>query len=55
MSHSYGRAFFKAREATQMTLPLEGTVLFTIADRGKTAALEPVRLFRDLGFPNHHR
>ncbi len=50
ISHSYGRAFFKAQEATQITLPLEGTVLFTIADRDKTAALEPVRLFRDMGF-----
>jgi len=50
LSHSYGRAFFKAQEATQVTLPLEGTVLFTVADRDKTAALEPIRLFRDLGF-----
>ena len=50
LSHSYGRAFFKAQEATQVMLPLEGTVLFTIADRDKTAALEPIRLFRDLGF-----
>jgi carbamoyl-phosphate synthase large subunit len=50
LSHSFGRAFFKAQEATQVSLPLEGTVLFTIADRDKTAAIEPVRLFRDLGF-----
>ena len=50
LSHSYGRAFFKAQEATQSPLPLDGVVLFTIADRDKTAALEPVRLFRDLGF-----
>ena len=50
LSHSFGRAFFKAQEATQVTLPLAGTVLFTIADRDKKAALEPVRLFRDLGF-----
>ena len=50
ISHSYGRAFFKAQEATQVSLPLEGTVLFTIADRDKPAALEAVRLFRDLGF-----
>ncbi|MCG6894471.1 MAG: carbamoyl-phosphate synthase large subunit [Desulfobacteraceae bacterium] len=50
LSHSFGRAFFKAQEATQTPLPVEGTVLFTIADRDKTAALEPVRLFRDLGF-----
>jgi len=50
LSHSFGRAFFKAQEAAQATLPLEGTVLFTIADRDKHAALEPVRRFRDLGF-----
>ncbi len=50
ISESYGRAFFKAQEATQTALPLEGTVLFTIADRDKAAALEPVRLFRELGF-----
>jgi carbamoyl-phosphate synthase large subunit len=50
ISDSYGRAFFKAQEATQATLPFEGTVLFTIADRDKTAALEPVRLFREMGF-----
>jgi carbamoyl-phosphate synthase large subunit len=50
LSHSFGRAFFKAQEATQVTLPLEGAALFTVADRDKNAALEPVRLFRDLGF-----
>jgi carbamoyl-phosphate synthase large subunit len=50
LSHSFGRAFFKAQEAAQSTLPLQGTVLFTIADRDKTAGLEPVRRFRELGF-----
>jgi len=50
LSHSFGRAFFKAQEATQTPLPLDGTVLFTVADRDKTAALEPVRRFRELGF-----
>ena len=50
LSRSYGRAFFKAQEATQTSLPLEGAVLFTIADRDKTAALEAVRLFKELGF-----
>jgi carbamoyl-phosphate synthase large subunit len=50
ISHSYGLAFYKAQEATQVSLPLEGTVLFTIADRDKTAALEAVRLFKELGF-----
>ncbi len=50
LADTYGRAYFKAQEATQTALPLEGTVLFTIADRDKRAALEPVRLFRELGF-----
>jgi carbamoyl-phosphate synthase large subunit len=50
LSHSFGRAFFKAQEATQVPLPLDGTALFTIADRDKTAAIEPARLFRELGF-----
>jgi len=50
LSTSYGRAFYKAQEAGQVTLPLEGTVLFTVADRDKPSVLEPVRLFRDLGF-----
>ncbi|MDW7771634.1 MAG: carbamoyl-phosphate synthase large subunit [Desulfobulbaceae bacterium] len=50
MERSFGRAFFKAQEATQAVLPLQGSVLFTIADRDKPAALEPVRRFRELGF-----
>ncbi len=50
ISHSYGRSFFKAQEAIQISLPLEGSVLFTIADRDKSAALEAVRLFKELGF-----
>jgi carbamoyl-phosphate synthase large subunit len=50
ISGSYGRSFFKAQEATQVSLPLEGAVLFTIADRDKSAALEAVRLFKELGF-----
>ncbi len=50
MASSFGGAFFKAQEATQAILPLQGAVLFTIADRDKQAALEPVRRFRELGF-----
>jgi carbamoyl-phosphate synthase large subunit len=50
LSQSFGRAYFKAQEATQTSLPLEGAVLFTIADRDKAAAFEPVRLFKELGF-----
>ena len=50
MAHTFGGAFFKAQEATQSILPLEGTILFTVADRDKPAAIEPVRRFRELGF-----
>jgi len=50
LSYSFGRAFFKAQEATQTLLPMEGTVLFTIADRDKPADIEPARRFRELGF-----
>jgi len=50
LSYSFGRAFFKAQEATQTILPMEGAVLFTIADRDKNAAIEPARRFRELGF-----
>ncbi len=50
LADSFGLAYFKAIEATQLTLPLQGTVLITISDRDKPSALEPARLFRELGF-----
>ncbi len=50
LSDSFGRAFFKTQEAIQNPLPTEGTVIFTIAERDKSAALEPARQFRELGF-----
>ncbi|MDM8524183.1 carbamoyl-phosphate synthase large subunit [Desulfococcaceae bacterium HSG8] len=50
LSHSFGRAFFKAQEATQTPLPLKGTVLITVTDADKPSILEPARLFREMGF-----
>jgi len=50
LADSFGLAFFKAQEATQGTLPLSGSVLFTIADIDKPSAIEAARLFRDLDF-----
>ncbi len=50
MAQSYGLAFFKAQEAANARLPLEGTVLFTVADHDKHAALEAARQFAALGF-----
>ncbi|MBN1587526.1 MAG: carbamoyl-phosphate synthase large subunit, partial [Candidatus Omnitrophica bacterium] len=50
MADSFGLAFFKAQEATQSVLPLEGTVLFTVADKDKAAALKAAQLFVEMGF-----
>jgi carbamoyl-phosphate synthase large subunit len=50
LAKSFGLAFFKSQKATQLILPLEGTVLITIANKDKPRAFEPARLFSDLGF-----
>jgi carbamoyl-phosphate synthase large subunit len=50
LADSYGLAFFKSQEATQTSLPLEGTVLITIADRDKKKILECVKGFQELKF-----
>jgi len=50
MAESFGLAFFKAQEATGLPLPLEGTVLITVADRDKPAVQEVARRFNELGF-----
>jgi len=50
MADSFGLAFYKAQEATQQKLPLEGTVLITVADRDKPAVREVARRFAELGF-----
>jgi carbamoyl-phosphate synthase large subunit len=50
MADSYGLAFFKSQEAAGGALPLEGTVLITVADRDKTQIVEPAKRFRDIGF-----
>jgi len=50
LADSFGLAFFKAQKATQLLLPIEGTVLITVVDKDKPSALEPARLFSDLGF-----
>jgi len=50
MADSFGLAFYKAQEAAGQHLPLEGTVLITVADRDKPAVLEVARRFAELGF-----
>ncbi len=50
MAGTYGEAFFKAQEAARQTLPMEGTVLITVAENDRAAVTEPARLFAELGF-----
>ncbi|MGQ9920869.1 MAG: carbamoyl-phosphate synthase large subunit [Desulfobacca sp.] len=50
LADSFGAAYFKAQEAAQQTLPLEGTVLITVADSDRPAVLEVARQFANLGF-----
>ncbi|EOS45492.1 carbamoyl-phosphate synthase large subunit [Lachnospiraceae bacterium JLR.KK009] len=50
LSNSYGEAFYKAQEATQMKLPLEGTVLISVSNRDKPEVLEVARQFAEAGF-----
>jgi carbamoyl-phosphate synthase large subunit len=50
MADSFGLAFYKAQEATQLPLPAEGNVLITISDGDKTASLEMAKQFKDIGF-----
>ncbi len=50
MADSFGLAYFKAQEAARQTLPTEGSVLITIADRDKAHLLEIARSFSKLGF-----
>ena len=50
MARSFGYAFYKAQEATQQSLPVEGTVLITVAEHDKPAVFETAQLFSNLGF-----
>jgi carbamoyl-phosphate synthase large subunit len=50
LAESYGMAFFKSQEATQTSLPVEGTVLITIADRDKEKIIQVARNFKEMQF-----
>ena len=45
-----GMAFYKAEAATQVELPLEGTVLITVAGEDKSGAVAVAKEFESLGF-----
>ncbi len=51
MAEDSGLAFWKAQEAAQQVLPMEGTILFTLCERDRDgAALEAATRFSQLGF-----
>ena len=50
MADSFGLAFFKAQEAAQQQLPLDGTVLITVAESDRELALGAAAEFFRLGF-----
>jgi carbamoyl-phosphate synthase large subunit len=50
LADSYGLAFFKAQEGTQLSLPSEGAVLTTVVDSDKPAVAEIAKEFAKLGF-----
>lgn len=50
MAGTFGAAFYKAQEATGSKLPLEGSVLLTVADGDKKQLLVLASKLRDLGF-----
>ena len=50
LSPSYGEAFYKAQEAAQMKLPLEGTVLISVNRKDKEEVVEVAKIFAEIGF-----
>jgi carbamoyl-phosphate synthase large subunit len=47
---SFGLAYYKAQEATQMVLPASGTVLISVREQDRPAAVAVARKFVSLGF-----
>mgnify|MGYP002853057779 CR=1 FL=1 len=50
LSKDWGRAFFKAQEATNTALPTSGTVLISVNDSDKPELVEIAQKFHDNGF-----
>ena len=50
LSGSFGEAFYKAQEATQTKLPLEGTVLISVSDKDKPELVEVAKGMHENGF-----
>lgn len=50
IAENFGEAFYKAQEATQTTLPLSGTVLFSVNAASKAELPEIARMFYECNF-----
>jgi len=50
MADSFGLAFYKAEEGAQQSLPTQGTVLITVSEKDRLAAVEVARQFAHMGF-----
>lgn len=50
LSKFFGEAFFKAQEATQTKLPLDGTVLISVRDKDKEEVIKVAKDFVEAGF-----
>ena len=50
MAPTFGLAYYKAEEATQTPLPLEGTVFISLTDGDKPYIVDTARRFQELGF-----
>jgi carbamoyl-phosphate synthase large subunit len=50
MAATFGLAYFKAEEAAQPALPLQGTVFISVSDKDKADMVEVARKFQELGF-----
>lgn len=50
IADSFELAYYKAQEAAQSPLPISGTVLISVTDQDKPAALETAKVFSKLGF-----
>ncbi len=50
LASTFGEAFYKAQEATQTCLPLEGTVLISVSDLDKGDLVKVASAFHEIGF-----
>ncbi len=50
LADSFGMAFFKAQEATQVSLPISGAVLISVAEKDRPDVIQVASEFHRLGF-----